>query len=94
VLSTAIIGLSELEVASAILSIGLLDEHIDAVQLSPDSLVLELIEGDFTDGSSRYVLPSPDGQFALLAEFNANHGCDVELSRRFERLMTSFRWAS
>ncbi|MGX7681144.1 hypothetical protein ACSMXN_19840 [Jatrophihabitans sp. DSM 45814] len=94
VLSTVVIGSSDFEPASAVLSIGLLDEPVDAVRLNSDSPVAELIDVDFSVGSARYVVPAPDSQLALLAEFTAGERCDGELMERFQRLMTSFRWAS
>ncbi len=94
VLSTVIIGSEDFEPASAVLSIGLLDGPIEAVRIGSDSPVAELIDLGCSAGSARYVVPAPDGHLALLAEFSGGHGCDDELMRRFERLMTSFRWAS
>jgi hypothetical protein len=94
VLSTVVIGVVDLEPASAVLSIGLLDEPVDAIRIATDSPVAELIDVDFALGSARYVVPAPVGQLALLAEFSGGHGCADELLHRFQRLMTSFRWAS
>ncbi|MDQ1732515.1 MAG: hypothetical protein QOK10_2674 [Pseudonocardiales bacterium] len=94
VLSTAVIGAADLEPASAILSVGLLDGPVDAVQLGAGSPVAELIEADHGEGTVRYIVPAPDSQLALLAEFSAGGSCPDELMHRFERLMTSFRWAS
>jgi hypothetical protein len=93
VLSTAIIGSNDLLSASAVLSVGLLDEPVDAVQLDEDSPVAELLDLDLAGGSARYVVPAPDGQLALLAEFTAR-GDSEQLMRRFDDLMASFRWAS
>jgi hypothetical protein len=93
VLSTAVIGADDILPASAILSVGLLDEPIDCARLDADSPVAELIDLDETVGSARYVVPAPDGQLALLAEFSS--GCDCpDLLTRFEQLMASFRWAA
>jgi hypothetical protein len=93
VLSTAVINVNELTPASAVLSIGLLDEPVDSVRLDPDSPVAELIDVDVSAGSARYVVPAPGGQLALLAEFTSGGNC-VELLQRFEQLMASFRWAN
>lgn len=93
VLSTVIIGAQEITPASAVLSIGLLDEPVDAVRIHADSPVAELIDFDVVVGSARYVVPAPDGQLALLAEFSGGQDCG-ELMERFRQLMTSFRWAS
>jgi hypothetical protein len=94
VLSTVVIGSEELEPASAVLSIGLMDEPVDAVRVDRESPVAELVDVDFQVGSARYIMPAPAGQLALLAEFTAGNGANDELMDRFERLMTSFRWAS
>ncbi len=55
--------------------------------------------GDFNDEDGdgvpdRYVLPTPDGQLALLAEFTVTGRADAEINRRVEALMASFRWAA
>jgi len=94
VLSTVVIGAADLEPASAVLSIGLLDEPVEAVRIDGGSPAAELIDVDFSMGTARYVVPAPVGQLALLAEFSVGNSCTGELMDRFERLMTSFRWAS
>jgi hypothetical protein len=94
VLSTVVISAADLESGSAVLSIGLLDEPVEAVRIADGSPVAELIDVDFSSGSARYVVPAPDGRLALLAELSAGERCGDELMLRFERLMTSFRWAS
>ncbi|MFL6163409.1 MAG: hypothetical protein ACJ74U_14420 [Jatrophihabitantaceae bacterium] len=93
VLSTAVIGEDDIVPASAILSVGLLDEPVDCAQLDANSPVAELIDFDESIGAARYVVPAPDGKLALLAEFSA--GCECQdLLARFDQLMASFRWAS
>lgn len=91
VLSTAVIGSEDLLSASAVLSIGLLDEPVDSIQLDADSPVAELIDFDAAVGFARYVVPAPDGPLALLAEFSAGAECG-DLLDRFSQLMSSFRW--
>ena len=93
VLSTAVIDMDNLAPASAVLSIGLLDEPVESVRLDADSPVAELIDVDVAVGSARYVVPAPGGQLALLAEFTGGSNC-AELLKRFEQLMASFRWAN
>ncbi len=93
VLSTAVITMAGLTPASAVLSIGLLDEPIDSIRLSADSPVAELIDQDASLGSARYVVPAPGGRLALLAELSGGGSC-AELLQRFEKLMTSFRWTN
>lgn len=93
VLSTAVIGAEDILAASAVLSIGLLDEPVDSVRLDDQSPVAELIDFDTNQGLARYVVPAPDGPLALLAEFSVKGECG-DLMDRFARLMASFRWAS
>jgi len=93
VLSTAVIGEDDIVPASAILSIGLLDEPVNCARLDPASPVAELIDLDESIGAARYVVPAPDGKLALLAEFSAGAVCP-DLLDRFDQLMSSFRWAA
>ena len=93
VLSTAVIGDDDIVAASAILSIGLLDEPVESVKLDANSPVAELIDFDTSQGSARYVVPAPEGPLALLAEFSAN-GDSGDLMDRFAQLMASFRWTN
>ena len=89
---------------------GLLDEDAPlAVPLHDDCVAAEVVDG-FEDSDDdvavRYIVPAPDGELALLAEFSVRTGAgvsagghgrvptDPELSRRIEALMSSFRWAA
>lgn len=94
VLSTVVIDASEFAPGSAVLSVGLLDEPVDAVRLDERSPVAELIDFGRHEGNARYVVPAPDGPLALLAELSGPDRCPQELVSRFRDLMTSFRWAS
>lgn len=94
VLSTAVINALDLESASAVLSVGLIDEPLESVPLDDDSPVAELIEPDAATDSVRYVVPAPDSPLALLAEFNTPGRCGEEMRSRMRALMMSFRWAS
>jgi hypothetical protein len=94
VLSTVCIGADDLEPASAVLSIGLLDEPVATTPITSESPVAQLIDIDHASGSARYVVPAPEGELALLVEFSAGQACDAELLRRFQQLMASFCWAS
>ena len=94
-LSTAVIADDEVHSASALITVGLLGDDVpDAVPAGDDCVAAELIEPEAEPGSVRYLLPAPRGRLALLAEFNVDGGPDVEVSRRIEALMTSFRWAA
>ncbi len=91
VLSTVALGAGDFEPASAVLSVGLLDE--EPAEFVDGEPVAELLDVSIVDGHARYLVPAPSGRLGLLAEFNT--GCtDPELFHRFHTLMTSFRWAS
>ena len=95
VLSTAVIGSSDISSASAVLTVGLLDDDVPPA-LAPvgGCIAAEVIEPDPDERSVRYLAPSPDGSLALLAEFNVDGAEGPEVRRRIEALMTSFRWTA
>jgi hypothetical protein len=94
VLSTAVIGVDDFSSASAVLTVGLLDaDSPPAVPPASGCIAAEVVDPDADDRSARYLVPSPDGQLALLAEFHVD-GDDPEAWRRVEALMASFRWKS
>jgi hypothetical protein len=77
-----------------VLTLGLLDEGSRPVSRWDGGVAAELVDADSYDGTVRYLLPAPDGQLALLAEFTTTGTVDAEVHRRIEALMTSFRWAA
>jgi hypothetical protein len=110
VLSSAVVDENDLQSVSAVITVGLLDDDAPlAVPLHDDCVAAEVVDGfEDTDDdvAVRYIVPAPDGQLALLAEFSVRTGAgitpgrhsdvrtDPELSRRIEALMSSFRWAA
>jgi hypothetical protein len=93
-LSTAVIGPDDLSSGSAVLTVGLLDDDAPpAVPPASGCVAAEVIDADGDDRSVRYLVPSPDGRLALLAEFSMD-GDTVEVRQRIEALMASFRWTS
>lgn len=111
VLSTAVVDHTDLQSVSATITVGLLDGDAPlAVPPGPGCVAAEIVDpvDDADDEVAvRYIVPSPDGKLALLAEFSLcpagpvgiDHQlrqgpADPELSRRIEALMTSFRWAA
>ncbi len=88
VLSTAVFDAEDFHSASAVLTVGLLDDDAPAT----GGYGAELLDGD--EDSIRYLVPSPDRSLALLAEFTVPRLGDGEVIRRIEALMTSFRWAA
>jgi hypothetical protein len=98
VLSTAVIDADDLRSVSAVLTVGLLDDE-DRVGTGDDadrvlSAAVEILDVDDLAGTARFLVPTPDRQLALLAEFTTRGVVDAEVQRRIEALMTSFRWAA
>ncbi|PZS31122.1 MAG: hypothetical protein DLM58_12330 [Pseudonocardiales bacterium] len=94
VLSTLVIGHDSLREASGVLTIGLLDDELPSTRpVARGCVAAELVDADAPADSLQYVLATPDGQLALLAEFTMPDGIDGEVVRRIEMLMKSFRWA-
>jgi hypothetical protein len=96
VLSTALFDETSFQSASGVLTLGWLDDELRersragvAELLDPDGQV----DGESGGWSRRYLVPSPDRQLGLLAEFTLGDHPDLEILRRVEALMTSFRWA-
>jgi len=95
VLTTLVIGDDSLVEASGVLTIGLLDDEPPSTRPVAGSCVAaELVDIDASADSLQYVLATPDGDLALLAEFTMPDGADDECARRIELLMKSFRWAA
>lgn len=94
VLSTAVIGPDDLRSASGVLTVGLLDGDVAMVPVSGSEVALELVDPDAPEDILRYVIPTPDGQLGLLAEFSTPDGSDPDVHERVEALMASFRWAA
>ena len=95
VLSTAVFGPEEFRCASAVLTLGLLDDG-DGAAATIGGAPVELVTGD--DATACYVAPCPGGDLALLAEFTVDGDpagvTDRRLRSRIESLMASFRWAA
>jgi hypothetical protein len=95
VLSTAVIDADSFRPASGVLTVGLLDDDVEAGTraLDGDTPAAELLDTD-TRHCLRFVLPAPSGPLALLAEFNLPDGPHPTVVDRVESLMRSFRWAN
>lgn len=93
VLSTAVID-DDIVEATGALTVGIIDdaEPLEVRELAPGTVARELLDDDPTPGTKRYVMQAPGQQLALLAEFVMQYDSDLELERRVEALMTSFRW--
>lgn len=95
-LSSVVIDGNDLREASAVLTVGLLDdEQVDTLptrQVAPGSVAHELLVDDVLADATRYVMPAPGHRLAVLAEFAPT--AHPELQRRIEQLMVSFRWQS
>jgi hypothetical protein len=93
VLTTAVIGTDDIKPASGVLTVGLMDGDVPLRQVAADGVAAELVDGEASADCVRYVLPTPEGNLALLAEFAMVDGADPEVEERIEALMASFRWA-
>jgi hypothetical protein len=95
VLSTLVIGEESLTEASGVLTVGLLDDEMPSTRpVASDCVAAELVDAEAPADSLQYVLATPDGRLALLAEFTMPDGVDDEVVRRVQLLMKSFRWAA
>src|SRR3954471_12422565 len=94
VLSTVLID-HDLEEATGALTVGVLDDDdLEFRAVAPGAAAYELVDEPSTPGTRRYVMPAPGGhRLALLAEFVVGVG-RIELTRRVDDLMRSFRWQS
>ncbi len=97
VLSTVVLDADDFRSVSGVLTVGLIDDDDDET-FGPDADWLAADALDLDDErhgtAARYVLPTPDGQLALLAEFTVTGTADAEIHRRIEALMASFCWAA
>jgi hypothetical protein len=93
VLSTVVLGGGSFKPASGVLTVGLMDGEVPLRQVQGGPAA-ELVDGEAPADCVRYVLPTPEGQLALLAEFAMPGGADPEVEERIESLMASFRWAA
>ncbi len=100
VLSTVVLDSDDFRSVSAALTLALIHDDDDAATGLPVADVewLAADPPDFIDDThgvmTRYILPAPDGQLALLAEFTFVGAADAEICRRIDALMASFRWAT
>jgi hypothetical protein len=94
-LSTVVIGADSFSPASGVLTIGLVDDDTPAARpMDGGSVAAELVDPDADAFGMRFVLPTPNGRLALLAEFAMPEGRDPEVVERVEDLMRSFKWAA
>jgi hypothetical protein len=96
VLSTVVID-GDVREATGALTVGILDddEELAVRPVDPESPAQELVDADHVPGTRRFVMPAPNQQLALLAEFVVQDDAglsDAELDQRVEKLMASFRW--
>jgi hypothetical protein len=97
VLSTAVVGRTDLQSVTAMLTLGLLDDDEPPGVAGTDSPTTQARPArllDAEDGTVRYLIPTPDGRMALVAEFDHGPIVDPECDRRVRALMASFRWAA
>jgi hypothetical protein len=99
VLSTVVLDDGSFVPASGVITVGLLDDELATLRpIRPGCVAAELTEGDEDEPAVgpapglRYLLPAPDQNLALLAEFTFSEGVTAGAARRVESLMASFRW--
>lgn len=96
VLSTALIGSSDIESASAVFSLGLMDSDVELELLADataaDAPEVYIHETAWAEGHARFVIPAADGYLAVIAEFCSDRDPSPELVDRFSTLVSSFRW--
>jgi hypothetical protein len=94
VLSSVIIGDGDILETSGVLTVGLLDgaqaDDLGARPVAPGAVAHELSPLEPAADAIRYVMPAPNRQLAVLAEFAPT--AELELQERIEHLMVSFRW--
>jgi hypothetical protein len=93
VLSTVVLGDGEFREASCVLSVGLMADDLPATrEVAAGSVAAELIDAEDSELAARFVLPAPDGELVLLAEFTMPGGEARAVRARIEALMASFHW--
>ena len=94
-LSTVVIGTDRFTPASGVLTIGLVDDETPYGRpVDGGEVAAELVDPEADEFGMRFVLPTPNGRLALLAEFAMPEGRDPEVVERVEGLMRSFKWAA
>lgn len=94
-LSTVVIGTDRFTPASGVLTIGLVDDETPCGRpVDGGEVAAELVDPEADEFGMRFVLPTPNGRLALLAEFAMPEGRDPEVVERVEGLMRSFKWAA
>jgi len=94
-LSTVVIGADSFIPASGVLTIGLVDDETPCGSpVDGGEVAAELVDPEADEFGMRFVLPTPSGRLALLAEFAMPEGRDPEVVERVEGLMRSFKWAA
>ncbi|GAB2484314.1 hypothetical protein [Jatrophihabitans fulvus] len=91
VLSTMVVE-DDIREATGALTVGIIDEELDLRPLVPGAPAHELVDEHTSTSTRRFVMPAPNQQLALLAEFVVADDQAEELGRRVESLMASFRW--
>lgn len=94
-LSTVVLSENTFAPASGVLTVGLVDDETPAArQVCGSDVAVELVDPDTQEFGMRFVLPTPNGRLALLAEFPMPNGREPEVVERVEELIRSFRWAA
>ena len=94
-LSTVVLGRDSFTPASGLLTLALVDADTPRSRRVPGGdVAAELVDPDADEFGMRFVLLTPGGQLALLAEFAMPEGRNPQVVERVEDLMRSFKWAA
>jgi hypothetical protein len=94
-LSTVVLGSSSFRPASGVLTVAMVDDDsLDGRPVTGGDVAAELVDSDDDERGMRFVLPTPNGRLAVVAEFAMPEGRDPDVVERVEDLMRSFRWAA
>src|ERR1700744_3358959 len=80
VLSTVVLDADDFRSVSAVLTVGLLDDDDETTGVEGDWWAGDDEGREGSSAVARYVLPTPDGQLALLAEFTVTGTADTEIA--------------
>jgi len=95
VLSTAVVAENVLHSASAVLSLGLMDDDFGRCDPAAAGVpYVHVLHADWAAGHARFALPAPDGELVVIAEFSSGPDPLPDLVERFRDLVASFRWAA
>ncbi|TAM92254.1 MAG: hypothetical protein EPN43_02840 [Jatrophihabitans sp.] len=96
VLSTVVLDDGSFRPARGVLTVGVLDSEVPCRSLGAcvARRIVDEAAGDCAEESRRYLMPAPEGELAVVADFALADDADGAIIDRVESLMRSFRWAA